>query len=126
MASKSSIGSPASLFVAVTLMLAASKQAQAWPPAPVPRSAPTPAPTPVPTPSPAPSQAFCPPGFKNLLELLKAIPEYAERGIVLSPSIYSPSSGGPGIVIAPRTCVCYAPTIIGLVFGPIECVGAPA
>ncbi|CAL5093123.1 unnamed protein product [Urochloa decumbens] len=114
MASKS-IASTASLFLAVTLMLAASKQAQARPPAP----------TPAPAPAPGPSQGFCPTGFRNFIEFTKAVPEYDAMGVLLSFSVYPPSSGLPGVVVGSRTCICYFPNIFAILFlGPLDCVTA--
>ena len=92
MASKSPASLPAVLFLAAAALVlaASSSQAQARAPAP----------------APAPSQAACPPGFGNILELLLAVPEYEERGVLLSFSLYPPSSGLPGVVVSRNTCVC--------------------
>ncbi|CAL4906107.1 unnamed protein product [Urochloa decumbens] len=121
MASKS-MASTAALFVAMALILAASKQAQARPPAPTP--APTPM-TPAPAPAPGPSQGFCPTGFRNIIEFTKAVPEYDAMGVLLSFSVYPPSSGLPGVVVGSRTCICYFPNIYAILFlGPLDCVAA--
>ncbi|CAN6351983.1 unnamed protein product [Urochloa humidicola] len=118
MASKS-FASTAVLFLAVALMFSGPKLAQARPPAPAP------APTPAPAPAPGPSQGFCPTGFKNFIEFTKAIPQYGASSILLSFSLYPPSSGLPGVVVGSRTCICYFPTILAILrLGPLDCVTA--
>ncbi|OEL26923.1 hypothetical protein BAE44_0012056, partial [Dichanthelium oligosanthes] len=80
------------LFLAIALMLAASKQAEARPPTPAPTPTYTPTtPAPTPAPVPAPSQALCPPGFGNILEYLEAVPQYAARGSLLSLNLFLPA-----------------------------------
>ncbi|KAG2621397.1 hypothetical protein PVAP13_3NG251300 [Panicum virgatum] len=108
MASKSPVSLPAGLFLAAALVLAASSnQAQARPPAPAP--------------APAPSQAACPPGFGDIIELLLAVPKYEAMGVFLSFSLYPPSSGLPGVVVARNTCVCTLANILKPL-GRVECV----
>ncbi|CAN6338562.1 unnamed protein product [Urochloa humidicola] len=123
MASKS-IAFPAALFLALARTLAASNQAQA--------RQPTPAPTPArmtttdsPAPAPGPFEGFCPSGFKNIIEFTKAVPHYSARGVLLSYSLYPPSSNLPGVVVGSRTGICYFPNIFAIIFlGPLECVTA--
>ena len=113
MASKSPVSLPAGLFLAAALVLAASSNlAQARPPAARP---------PAPAPAPAPSQAACPPGFGDIIELLLAVPKYEAMGVFLSFSLYPPSSGLPGVVVARNTCVCTLANILKPL-GRVECV----
>ncbi|PUZ67419.1 hypothetical protein GQ55_3G432900 [Panicum hallii var. hallii] len=105
--SKSPASLPAALFLAAAaLVLAASaNQAQARPPAP----------------APAPSQAACPSGFSNVLAYLFAVPKYQAMGVFLSLSLYPPSSGLPGVVVARNTCVCYLENTLNPL-GRVDCV----
>ncbi|KAF8667645.1 hypothetical protein HU200_052851 [Digitaria exilis] len=96
---------------------APTRAARAPTPAPA-RAAPAPArAAPAPAPAPGPSQGFCPAGFKNLFEFAKAVPVYADMGILLSFSVYPPSSGLPGVVLGSRTCICYFSSVSAILLG---------